>query len=645
MKRKSEILLKCGAAVLAALQVAAGCPLQADARPEESSSQKTTTPIKHVIVIIGENRTFDHLFATYKPRGGQHVWNLLSRGIINADGTPGPNYAYSAQYSAVDSTGSYTNSPQQKNPYAHIPPIGTGGAPTAANDDAPPTFQTLRVAKIADTGLAAGYEKFLLTGATGLKKNSLDTRFRDQDDLREGVFPITPSIGADDYAASPVHRFFQMWQQVDCNARYATEDNPSGCLKDLFPWVETSVGAGSNGKPLPAGFNSLSTGEGSTAMGFYNMQRGDEPYLRELADDYTLSDNYHQAVMGGTGANHIFLGYGDALYYSDGKGHATRPPWNQIENPDPQPGTDNYYKQDGYSGGSYVNCADGSQPGVEPIRQYLGSLNRPAPPNCQANHYYLVNNYNPGYLADGSLGAKTSKFTIPPSSVRGIGDALMEKNISFKWYGEGWDLYSTDPAYTNPYNQYCNICNIFQYSTSIMANAKNREEHISDTTQLYEDLATGNLPAVSYVKPDAFNDGHPGSSKVDLFEGFVKKVVDNLQANPELWKTTAVFVTVDEGGGYYDSGYIQPLDFFGDGTRIPLLVISPYSRGGRVVHQYYDHVSILKFIERNWQLKPLTDRSRDNLPNPRTAEGNPYVPTNGPAIGDLMEMFNFHDRR
>ena len=60
-----------------------------------------------------------------------------------------------------------------------------------------------------------------------------------------------------------------------------------------------------------------------------------------------------------------------------------------------------------------------------------------------------------------------------------------------------------------------------------------------------------------------------------------------------------------------------------------------------MVHTYYDHVSIIKFIERNWALKPLTARSRDNLPNPATASGNPYVPVNSPAIGDCFEMFDF----
>jgi phospholipase C len=144
----------------------------------------------------------------------------------------------------------------------------------------------------------------------------------------------------------------------------------------------------------------------------------------------------------------------------------------------------------------------------------------------------------------------------------------------------------------------------------------------------------------SYVKPSGFVDGHPASSKFDLFEAFVKKIVTQVQANPTLWATTAIFVTVDEGGGYYDSGYIQPLDFFGDGTRIPLLVISPYSKGGTVSHNYADHVSILKFIEYNWGLSPISGRSRDNLPNPIVGS-NPYVPVNSPAISNLTDMFNF----
>ena len=105
---------------------------------------------------------------------------------------------------------------------------------------------------------------------------------------------------------------------------------------------------------------------------------------------------------------------------------------------------------------------------------------------------------------------------------------------------------------------------------------------------------------------------------------------------------TAIFVTFDEGGGYWDSGYVQPLDYFGDGTRIPLIVVSPFTNAGHISHDYGDHVSILKFIERNWQLSPLTNRSRDNFPNPQYDKTvSAYAPTNSPAIGDLFDLFNF----
>jgi phospholipase C len=146
---------------------------------------------------------------------------------------------------------------------------------------------------------------------------------------------------------------------------------------------------------------------------------------------------------------------------------------------------------------------------------------------------------------------------------------------------------------------------------------------------------------VSFVKPGGLLDGHPESSKFGLYEAFVHKLVEAVQANPALWASTAILITTDEGGGYYDSGYIQPVDFFGDGPRIPLIVVSPYSRGGRVVHEYSDHASIVKFIDRNWSLAPITQRSRDNLPNPVQLSGNPYVPTNAPAIGDLFDSFQF----
>ncbi|MBV9385329.1 MAG: hypothetical protein JOZ78_02760, partial [Chroococcidiopsidaceae cyanobacterium CP_BM_ER_R8_30] len=516
-----------------------------------------------------------------------------------------------------------------------LPPPKAGGA-QSASDTNPPPFQTLVAAQAVNPYLLPEDIVRLTTGATGLKSGTIDTRIPNVNNLLSGPFQLTPGVPYDAYAGSPIHRFYQMWQQTNCDISHATEANPSGCLNNLFPWVEVTAGD-SNGNPPPAGGF---TGEGAISMGFYNVNNGDVPYFKSLADNYAISDNYHQPVMGGTGANSIMIGVGDALWYSDGNGNPAVPPQNQIENPNPQPRTNNFYTQDGYSGGTYSNCSDPNQPGVGPILNYLNSLPYHPQSNCAANTYYLLNNYDPGYLGNGTVNTTTNNgFIIPPSPVRNIGDALLEKNISWRYYGEGWNQYVQNP--NNDANVYCNICNPFQYSTSIMTNPQVRTEHLKDTTDLDNDISNETLPAVSFVKPGGLLDGHPASSKFDLFEAFTKKLITEVKSHPNLWKDTAILITVDEGGGYWDSGYIQPLDFFGDGTRIPLIVVSPYSKGGRVVHTYYDHVSILKFIEKNWGLSPLTERSRDNLPNPVTTGTNPYVPINGPAIGDLMDMFNF----
>jgi len=151
---------------------------------------------------------------------------------------------------------------------------------------------------------------------------------------------------------------------------------------------------------------------------------------------------------------------------------------------------------------------------------------------------------------------------------------------------------------------------------------------------------SGVLPAVTYVKPGGINDGHPSSSKFDIFEAFTAKIVDMVQSNPALAGNTAILITVDEGGGYWDSGFIQTVDWFGDGTRIPMIVVSPYSAGVGVVHSYGDHASVVKFIEKNWSLPAISKWSRDTLPNPVQASGS-YVPSNMPAIDDLMNYFVF----
>jgi phospholipase C len=543
--------------------------------------------------------------------------------------SPGTSYAFQACYSDIDQ----------------------------AALDGPGCLTSTALAAQADYGLLSADLPLLTTGATGLPTGSADSRILDYNALPSGPYPLVKNDKSslyDTYGGSPVHRFYQMWQQLDCDVAAMTPKKLSGCQADLFPWVEQTVSSGSNGAPPKP------LSEGDIAMGFYNVAAGDAPYLTQLANQYTLNDNYHQPVMGGTYANQMMFGYADALYYADDSGDPATPNHvlvpgssppkyvDEVENPNPMSGTNNWYTNDGYSGGSYTNCSDTTQPGVATIVDYLKSLR--VNPNCAPNAYYLLNNYVPAYIGSGQTDAiNNGPFTLPPvKKQRHIGDQLSDAGVSWAYFGERWNDFKTAPGLGSNFGSldpiaylYCNICNPFLYSSSVMTNAEAREEHLKDTLDLYDSITSGTLPAVSWVKPSTFNDGHPASSKVDLFEAFTKRIIDSVNMNPKLSDSTAILVTVDEGGGYYDSGYVQPLDFFGDGTRIPLLVVSKFSEGGHVSHEYSDHASIIKFIERNWRLPPLSDRSRDNLPNPKTSDDNPYVPRNSPAIGDLWGNFSF----
>src|ERR1700745_1630209 len=71
---------------------------QPQSKPTPADDIRPVTPIKHIIYIVGENRSFDNVFGTYQPKHGQQIWNLLSQGIVNADGTPGKNAAKGRKY-------------------------------------------------------------------------------------------------------------------------------------------------------------------------------------------------------------------------------------------------------------------------------------------------------------------------------------------------------------------------------------------------------------------------------------------------------------------------------------------------------------------------------------------------------------------
>ena len=607
----------------------------------------TETPIKHVIYVIAENRSIDNIYGTYQPKNGQRIWNLLSREIVNTDGTPGEHFARGQQFQVTTGSlnGQFFLSPLAKEPYTVLPvptlnsaqPFGIGievgivdatGKPTANFPNGDPELPPQDQVTLATGGFAQAPSPI-----TSPKASGPDFRIPNVTQLPAGPFPQTSAeLPYDAYAGDTIHQLFQMWQMNDCSMQNATRENPTGCVHDLYTFVATTNGT------LPGN----APGDGGQDMAFFNMNNGDAPIFKALADQYAISDNFHQAIMGGSVTGHFGIVYGDNPYFANPDGTPGTPS-GSITNPNPAIGTVNTYQ----SNGTWVKCNDPTQPGVSAIQSYLASLPYSVGPNCAAGAYYPIRDASPAFSPIGTLNP-VSATVMPPVTVRHIGDELNAHNVSWAYYSGGYDsaIAVTNGA-KDVFNEvfrlgYCDICNAFQYSKSTMTDPNQRAAHLKDVVDnLYPQIATGDLPAVSFVKMDGGLQGHPGSGKVSLLEEFLQDLINRVQANPVLYAETAIIITFDESGGLYDSGFIQPLDFFGDGPRIPLLVISPFSTGGRVSHSYTDQVSVLKFIERNWRLGKISNRSRDNLPNPIKDEFNPWVPVNMPAIGDLFDMFDF----
>ncbi|HEY8027418.1 MAG TPA: alkaline phosphatase family protein [Burkholderiaceae bacterium] len=579
-------------------------PAAAVASAVALNNGQTTTAIQNVIVVIGENQTFDAVFGAYQAPSGQTVQNLLSEGIINADGSPGPNFALAAQNQAAPLT-SYSITPTRTSAYATLPQpelIGVLNAQLQAQGGVP------------DPRVPANLPN-------GPYQNT-----------KYASYSLSAANPLGNLTGDPVHRFFQMWQQTG-------GDNSK---LDMYTWVATTVGQGGD----TSGVTPANPSQGGELMGFANMSTGDAPYFKSLANQYAISDNYHQAIMGGTGANFFAIATADSPFFNV-NGTVAAPPANQIENPNPMANTPNFYQQDGYGGGSYVNCSDSTQPGVGPILTYLSA--KGVKSNCAPGAYYLVNNYGLGYDMNGvpqPVGA--NNFNLPPQTVPTIAEALARKGVSWKWYTGGRELadvaadataFGVPPAYAQA-AQYNTIGDALVASSKVMT-TPSLKAGLAGLTTLFNDISSGTLPAVSFVVPKNLDSGHPGYSVPAKYELFLQSLVAKVQANPKLWAHTAIVITTDEGGGHFDTGYIQNVNFFGDGPRIPLLVVSPYARTGYIDHTYYDHSSVLKFIERNWRLAPLSPRSRDNMPNPVSAKANPYQPINTAAVGDLMAMFKF----
>jgi phospholipase C len=139
----------------------------------------------------------------------------------------------------------------------------------------------------------------------------------------------------------------------------------------------------------------------------------------------------------------------------------------------------------------------------------------------------------------------------------------------------------------------------------------------------FTDLAHGNLPAVSWLIPDVAVSEHPVAASMCVGQNWTVKVMNALMQSPD-WKHTAVVITWDDFGGFYDHVPPPHVDLWGFGPRVPMLLISPWAKPGFIAHDTLEFSSVLKMIETIWDVPPLTARDR--------------------SAGDMLNLFDFTQR-
>lgn len=305
------------------------------------------------------------------------------------------------------------------------------------------------------------------------------------------------------------------------------------------------------------------TDVGAQVMGYYDTTRLP---LYPYAKEYTFADNFFTAAFGGSWLNHMWLVC------------ACTPRWENAPA--------EYIAKPVYD-------AQGNLTGIETGEYGLVT------PDGYAINTNIDNFYPPhSKLPDDKR--------LPPVDMPTIGDRLTAAGISWYEYTGGWQDYIDGRAEQPvpfvdepPLNSHLYFK---PYGPGMPG-----YEHLRDADLFVPDLLNGNLPAVTILKPDPAFDEHPGYSIVEEAEQHALLWIQAVQLS-KYWKDTAIFITYDDYGGWYDHVPPPKIDRWGPGARVPLLVISPWAKKAFVDHTQYDTTSLLKFIETRWNLTPLGTR-------------------------------------
>jgi phospholipase C len=328
-----------------------------------------------------------------------------------------------------------------------------------------------------------------------------------------------------------------------------------------------------------------------------------------LAQKYTMDDNFFHAAFGGSFLNHQFLIAAAAPVYP-----------NAPASMQPTLDTD---------GQLLVNASTGRivhDGNITPIGGPSFSV-----PGATFDQNYAVNtifstNLVPTTSTVGSASLLPSINDSNPSDLSrpftpNIGDRLSAAHVSWKWYSGGWDNALASTA-SNPANNGVVPPNppvdpLFQWHHQPFAYYDNyapwvggvrnqvSAAHLQDENNFFTDLRKERLPSVVFIKALGPDNEHPGYAGLQQGQQHVADLVDAVKKS-DYWENSLIIVTYDEHGGRWD--HVTPPTsngIWGDGSRVPTIVIGPFARRHYVDHTQHDTLSILKTIEDRFGLTPL----------------------------------------
>jgi acid phosphatase len=418
------------------------------------------------------------------------------------------------------------------------------------------------------------------------------------------VLPSLPPVwGSDDPNWSFVADLPNKPFQIDA----APGDSPSSNgINDSSPDLvhrfynhQMQIHGGSNNQ-----FAAFSNAGGLT-MGYYD---GSGMALWQLAQQFTLADNFFMSAFGGSFLNHFWLVC--ACTPSMAKAPADR-----ISILDDKTGM----------------LAFKPSSALQMVPHYLGDFNF-TPVDEISQRSYAVNTTQPPFQPSGTPPAKTGNplladpnaksgaAVLDPQTDKTLGDTLSAKHIDWAWYAGAWHealadgmqspdksrsvIYKTTAGAANfqPHHQPFNYFSRFDPTTP--NGREQRIAHLKDYADLQTDIIKGTLPAVVFYKPQGSLNQHPGYTDVMSGDAHIAELVKQLQASPQ-WSTMFIIITYDENGGFWDHVSPPKADRWGPGSRIPAIFISPFAKRHYIDDTLYDTTSIIKFITRRFGLEPL----------------------------------------